>query len=354
MEGLTLKTFTTSRALTYTYYDSEPTTAAPTTTPPTSDDASDTISDGASAKPPILFLHGFPDSAYLWHRVLPVLRPLSHRFIVPDLLGYGGTDKPADPAAYTSDLMTADMSELLANEGISQAIIVGHDWGAYLAQRMWLWRGPALVVGIVLVSVAYVPPDRDAPFSLDYLNVALEEATGYARYAYWEFFSEVDAAELAADRLESFWCALHGDRSHNLRRIMCESGVLREFLETDERLELKEYAKEGNGWKEEWMARIKAGGFVGPFNWYKAMVLNLNWRKERRIRGDRITIRAPTLFIACSHDDICLPAYIEPPRQAGLLPQLEIRQINSTHWCMMERSPEVAQALYSWLKERWL
>lgn len=354
MERLTRKTFTTSRALTYTYYDTQPATPPPATTAPSAARGAHRFSDnGVYTKPPILFLHGFPDSAFLWSRIIPALRPLGHRMIAPDLLGFGGTSKPADPAMYTSDLMAADLAELLAGEGVAQAVVVGHDWGAFLAQRMWLWRGPALVVGLVLVNVAYMPPDRESPFSLEYLNFALEEATGHARYAYWEYFTEPDAPELTRDRLESFWTALHGNRNNWLRDIFCTRGAVREYLEADRRVELREYAREGNGWREEYMARMGECGFAAPFNWYKVYVLNLNWEKERHIRGERLTIRAPTLFIACSRDDICLPSFIEPPRQAGLLPELEIRQIDSTHWCTMEKPAEVAQALYSWLGERW-
>ncbi|KAK0663523.1 Epoxide hydrolase A [Lasiodiplodia hormozganensis] len=361
MEGLTRKTFTTSRALTYTYYDTQPDTSSSRTTSPTSSLAAARNTNGTrnsngyhANKPPILFLHGFPDSAFLWSRIIPALRPLSHRMIAPDLLGHGATSKPAEPAMYTSDLMTSDLAELLANEGIAQVIVVGHDWGAFLAQRMWLWKGTALVAGLVLVSIAYMPPDRESPFNLEYLNYALEEATGYARYAYWEFFTEPDAPELTQQRAESLWCALHGSRPNCLRDIFCRRGAVRAYLEADTREEVKDYAKDGSVWKEEYLARTREHGFDGAFNWYKVYVLGLNWEKERHIRGDRLTVRVPTLFLACSHDDICLPSFIEPSRQAGLLPDLEIRQIDATHWVTMEKPDETVHALSCWLKGRWL
>ncbi|KAL1638021.1 hypothetical protein SLS58_009042 [Diplodia intermedia] len=381
MEGLTRKTFTTSRALTYTYYDTQPDTPS-SSSPPSTGPASPTSSlasarapngwhggghkrysngsfHGSSSnnnKPPILFLHGFPDSAFLWSYIITTLRPLNpgHRMIAPDLLGHGATSKPADPAMYTSDLMAADLAELLAAEGVARAVVVGHDWGAFLAQRLWLWRGPALVAGLALVSIAYMPPDRESPFNLDYLNYALEEATGHARYAYWEFFTAPDAPELTRQRAESLWTALHGSRPNCLRDIFCTHGAVRAFLEADGREEVRDYAKDGSVWKDEYMARIRETGFAGAFNWYKVYVLGLNWQKERHIRGDRLTVRVPTLFMACSDDDICLPSFIEPSRQAGLLPDLEIAQIDASHWAPMEKPEEVVHALSCWLKERWL
>jgi soluble epoxide hydrolase/lipid-phosphate phosphatase len=47
---------------------------------------------------------------------------------VPDLLGYGGTDKPNDPAAHRLKKMAAELAELLDHVGVKTVIGVGHDW----------------------------------------------------------------------------------------------------------------------------------------------------------------------------------------------------------------------------------
>ena len=49
---------------------------------------------------PVVFLHGFPDSGRLWRHQVPVLADAGFRVIVPDLRGYGGSDKPAEVSAY--------------------------------------------------------------------------------------------------------------------------------------------------------------------------------------------------------------------------------------------------------------
>ena len=141
MEGFTRKSFTTSRSLTYTYFDS-----------------------GAAAndKPALLLLHGFPDGAKLWFKVIPHLLPLGRRIIAPDLLGYGGSSNPTDAALFNSKAMTTDLAELLAAEKVEKVVVIGHDWGSVLATRMWLWQ-PQLCAGVAMLNVHYIPP---GPFDL--------------------------------------------------------------------------------------------------------------------------------------------------------------------------------------------
>lgn len=83
--------------------------------------------------PAVLLLHGFPDSSALWRHQIPALAAAGHRVIAPDLRGFGGTDRPADVAAYTLPTLIGDVLGLLDALGVQQAAVVGHDWGAALA-----------------------------------------------------------------------------------------------------------------------------------------------------------------------------------------------------------------------------
>lgn len=79
-------------------------------------------------KPYILFLHGFPSSAYDWRRQVPFFRDAGYGVIAPDLLGYGGTDKPTELEPYNSKSMTNHIASLLDHLGIREVVAVGHDW----------------------------------------------------------------------------------------------------------------------------------------------------------------------------------------------------------------------------------
>ncbi len=90
--------------------------------------------------PPLLMLHGNPQTHAMWHRTAPAL---AERFSVvcPDLRGYGGSFKPAasaDHAAYAKRVMAADMVAVMQQLGHARFRLAGHDRGARVAQRLAL------------------------------------------------------------------------------------------------------------------------------------------------------------------------------------------------------------------------
>ena len=65
--------------------------------------------------PPVVLLHGFPDSGRVWRHQVPALAAAGYRVIVPDLRGYGRSDKPAAVAAYGIQLLVRDVLAVLAD-----------------------------------------------------------------------------------------------------------------------------------------------------------------------------------------------------------------------------------------------
>jgi len=90
--------------------------------------------------PPLLLLHGNPQTHAMWHKVAP---ELAKRYSVycPDLRGYGGSFKPpptADHAPYAKREMAKDMAELMAHLGHETFLVAAHDRGARVAHRLAL------------------------------------------------------------------------------------------------------------------------------------------------------------------------------------------------------------------------
>jgi pimeloyl-ACP methyl ester carboxylesterase len=83
--------------------------------------------------PPMVLLHGFPDSGRLWRHQVPALAEAGFKVIVPDMRGYGRSDKPPEVAAYTMDRLVGDVLAVMEDAGAERANVVGHDWGAGVA-----------------------------------------------------------------------------------------------------------------------------------------------------------------------------------------------------------------------------
>jgi haloacetate dehalogenase len=87
--------------------------------------------------PPLLLLHGYPQTRAMWARIAPRLAE-THTVICPDLRGYGDSGKPADVANYSFREMAADMLGLMAGLGHERFAVAGHDRGARVTHRLAL------------------------------------------------------------------------------------------------------------------------------------------------------------------------------------------------------------------------
>jgi haloalkane dehalogenase len=92
------------------------------------------LDEGAGA--PVVFLHGEPTWSFLWRHVIVPVRDAGYRCIVPDLPGFGRSDKPVDIDWYTYDRHTAALSSLLEAFDVRDATIVVHDWGGPIGLRV--------------------------------------------------------------------------------------------------------------------------------------------------------------------------------------------------------------------------
>lgn len=108
---------------------------------------------------PVVLLHGWPDTAHLWRRQVPVLEAHGFRTIAPDLRGFGRSDRPAEVSAYSLATVVGDVVGILDELGLDRAHLVGHDWGAALA---WVTASlhPDRVDRLVVISVPHPAAPR--------------------------------------------------------------------------------------------------------------------------------------------------------------------------------------------------
>jgi haloacetate dehalogenase len=110
---------------------------------------------GRAGAPPLLLVHGFPQTHVLWHRVAQQLAP-HFRLVLPDLRGYGDSAQPvgdADHANYSKRTMALDLVRLMRALGHERFGVCGHDRGGRVAHRLALDH-PAAVSRLALIDIA--------------------------------------------------------------------------------------------------------------------------------------------------------------------------------------------------------
>jgi pimeloyl-ACP methyl ester carboxylesterase len=112
--------------------------------------------------PLVLFLHGFPQFWWTWREQLTAFAEAGYRAVAMDLRGIGGSDKP--PRGYDPMTLTMDVTGVIRALGESNAVLVGHGWGAGLAWTAATMR-PKAVRRLVVVSAAHPRQFRTALLS---------------------------------------------------------------------------------------------------------------------------------------------------------------------------------------------
>ncbi|HJU24271.1 MAG TPA: alpha/beta hydrolase [Casimicrobiaceae bacterium] len=105
--------------------------------------------------PPVLLLHGYPQTHAMWHRVAPVLAH-DYTVVCADLRGYGDSGKPVSDdthAAYSKRAMAQDMVGLMRDLGHPRFRLVGHDRGGRVAHRLCL-DSPDVVLQVAMLDIS--------------------------------------------------------------------------------------------------------------------------------------------------------------------------------------------------------
>lgn len=293
--------------------------------------------------PAVLFCHGWPESWYSWRHQMLALSARGYRCIAPDMRGYGGTDAPQELERYSILDLVGDMVGLLRELGETQAVVVGHDWGAPVAWHCALLR-PDLFRAVAGMSVPFAPRGGTDLFS------SLTKL-GITRF-YIQYFQKPGVAE----------AEFEADVRNALRRVyFTASGDLRESGKGFAML------PEGGGflsntvspetlpaWLSEadldWFAgEFSRVGFRGGLNWYRNIARN--WHLTAPWYG--LPITQPSLFIAGSRDGVLkFPASAAQMEAfSRTLPQLRGSHIleGAGHWVQQERPDEVNRLLLDFL-----
>ena len=295
--------------------------------------------------PLVLLIHGWPESWYSWRHQIRALSAAGYRVAVPDVRGYGGSDKPHEIEAYDMASMTADIAGLIAALGEEQAVVIGHDWGASIAWNTALLH-PGKVRAVAGLSVPYTGPGP-APF------IEVAKQVYKDKFFYQIYFQEpgVAEAELEADVRDAlakiyYWISGEGLRamppvSKPADAQLLDGMTAPEALPAWLNVEDLDY----------YVGQFEASGFRGPINRYR------NWHRDFALLSPLAgqQIQQPAAFIAGTLEPVLnfVPGVDLVATMREKLADLRMVEMidGAGHWVQQECADEVNTALIEFLRE---
>jgi pimeloyl-ACP methyl ester carboxylesterase len=338
----------------------------------------------AEGRPMVLLLHGVPEIAYSWRKVMPVLAEAGFYVVAPDQRGYGRTT--GWDAAFDGDLasfrmlnLVRDTMGLLAALGrTSVEAIVGHDFGASVASWCTLVR-PDIFRSLVLMSAPFSgPPDLTASTipPLDPVHAALAAQKRSRRHYQWYYSTRAANEDMwdCPQGVHAFLRAYYhyksadwaGNRPFRLASwsaselakmptyYIMDAGL--GMAETDA-AEMPSAAEiSACRWLTEPELQVYASeyartGFQGGLQWYRCRTEGIGLAELQVFSGR--TIDVPSLFISGASDwgIYQRPGAIERMQGIGCSSMRGVHLIDRAgHWVQQEKADEVGQLMLGFLK----
>ncbi|MCC7224932.1 MAG: alpha/beta hydrolase [Chitinophagales bacterium] len=224
----------------------------------------------------LVMLHGFPEFWYSWRHQIPFLANY-YRVVAPDMRGYNLSDKPKGVRNYRTDILAADIKDLILQLGETKAYIVAHDWGGAVA-----WTLAALYPEVVEKMVIL-----NMPHPLEFRRHLLRFNTEQWKKSWYIFFFQLPYLPeryLTKDLRTFFKKALRGWATRK-----------EAFSDHD----IDQYVA----------AYSQPGAFTPPINYYRAALRNsypkaipktpikppvmLLWGEQDRALGKELTYNTP-------------------------------------------------------------
>jgi epoxide hydrolase 4 len=291
---------------------------------------------GETGRPVLLFLHGFPEGAWVWD---PLLLHFSkpenggYRCIAPNLRGYERSSAPEDVKAYRAKYLVQDILALIDTEcrAAPLAALVAHDWGGAVAWNL-ANQHPQRLRQLVIVNSPHPGP---------LLKALQHDKAQQAASAYMNFLVQPDAAaQLAAKDFQRLFGFLTGqDTSLTSLTATPDSSTMPSWLTPEVQGQYREV------WQH---------GLQGGLNYYRASPLRPATPTDPgvsaiQIPAEALRIDVPTLLLWAQDDVALLPCLTE-----GLdahIPDLRLVPIEqATHWVIHEQPGRVIAEISGFLQ----
>jgi len=248
---------------------------------------------------PVLLMHGFPDSNYLWRKQIPALVEAGYRVIAPDHRGFGLSDKPAGVDNYLIKEIVADTLAILDALQLDQVALIAHDWGAGIS-----WH---LVDEAPERFTCFVPMSVGAPqnyFSCS--DIRQKEMSWYTLFFQAEAIPEM---ALSANDWQLFrqWTRYHSETEHYIADLS------------------------------------RDGALTAGINWYRANLAIL--------AQSHLVSRIPTLGLWSDGDDYVVEEQMVASGRYVESDWRYERIEDASHWMMLDRPEHINRLLLNFLTQ---
>ncbi|XP_077229482.1 epoxide hydrolase 1-like [Tasmannia lanceolata] len=291
--------------------------------------------------PIVLLIHGFPELWYSWRHQIMGLAARGYRAVAPDLRGYGETDAPPTQSSYTVFHIVGDLVALIETLGEDQVFVVGHDWGAYMAWFLCLFR-PDRVKALVNLSVVFIPRNPKwkpvqglrAVLGDDYYMCRFQEP-GEA---------EAEFASINTTEVMKIFLTLRDPNP-----LMMPKGKMRDLASKE--ITLPSWLSEDD--INYYADKFNKTGFTGGFNYYRNF--DPNWELLAAWTGAQVKV--PAKFIIGDQDlTYLMPGtkdYIHQGRFKKDVPFLEeiVVMEGVAHFINQEKADEITMHIYDFIQK---
>lgn len=278
----------------------------------------------------LLFLHGFPEAAFIWDEILIHFARLGYRAIAPNLRGFERSSAPTATEMYRSHHLCADLRELIRQISLHHQVhtLIAHDWGGAVAWAL-ANQSPELMEKLCIIN---------SPHPATFLRELKNNPEQIKASQYMNFLARPDAATLlSANRFAKMWPFFRAQPNMDL---------------TDKPSDLD----------PEWLTdQVKAKylavwemGLEGGCQYYQASPLkpglpNSNTHFTLEIPIEKLQIHVPTLVLWGMKDIALLPCLLDGLEQ--YISSLEIRRLpEGSHWLIHEQPDWICECLSQWVE----
>ena len=279
----------------------------------------DVWSAGDPAHPPIIVLHGFPESHRTWRHQMAELAH-DHYVIAPDQRGFARSSKPPEVSDYTPDKMVADLFAVADALGLTRFTLAAHDWGGAIGWAAAL-KHPERIKRLIICN---------APHPLIFQRTLIDDLSQRKASQYILAFRDTIEARIKENGLEWFF-------EHSFMRHLQASNVS---------------AEDRAAYLDEWS---QPGAIHSMLNWYRATPMHVPGMDEVPPRPAFLdspfpVLNMPVLIIWGINDPALLSCQLEG--LDTLVSDLTIVRIDCGHFTPWEAPEAVNVAMRNFLEAR--